>query len=488
MVKKLQWNENRMSIPLLALMLLIVAGGMVGCSSDGSRETKTTAEKPPTRPSNNASPAGEVILPAKLVADEYDDAVQDGSVVDEKKYENVKSSARKMLAAWKEKKSTLRRRLPDEDFRAIDGSVTELVELVENQGPADKQQKLARSILDTLNELGSELPKPRRATVRSIERADKDLQAETLARNYRIGATLQSPGAIYDGESIASESEGTDYQLRVTLREKRTKRFLPGAEIQAVFQGPAGSEIQSLELLETLGPYHFYGTNINVPDDAYSLSLRVSPPRVGRHADMKERYIHPATVGFDLRTNDTGTRVLGERPTPVPEDVTLGGDVPMALEEASGIKTAGPYRIGFIAELSEPFWVFDTYRTENADNSFNVRLADIPQSANRHLEIVLFDRETFRVIPHADVGLHVESRSNDTEVETKLPFLLSAFYHYGNSLYLPSDEYDVNATIGRPEVHTLEQDRFPESTRTDFTWEANPEDEMESHEHSEEEY
>lgn len=328
---------------------------------------------------------------------------------------------------------------------------------------------------------------PTEGTVKSIEQADRAIQAEKSVRNYRIGATLTEPAAIYSDTTTASEVGDATHQLRILLREKRTKRFLPGAEIQAVFQGSGGDEVLELDLLETYGPYHFYGQNLRFPENATSLSVTVNPPRVGRHAGMKEQYIKPASTSFELVSNDTGTKIQGPRPQPVPEDVTLGSDVATALEETLATKVHAPYRIGFIVEHAEPFWVFDTYRTDDANTSFNVRLADIPQSANRHLEIVLFDQQTNRIIPHAGINLNVKSKDGNAETQVELPFLLAAFNHYGNSVYLPANDYTVEATIQAPAIHTLKNGQFPKSRSVTFDWTAKPAESGKSGDHHENE-
>lgn len=323
----------------------------------------------------------------------------------------------------------------------------------------------------------------RQGTVRSIRQADRDISAETIARHYRIGVALSPAATIYNGTDPVSKTAGSTHQLRVILRQQRTKRFLAGASIEAVFKDNTGRVLKSLDLLETFGPYHFYGKNLTIPDGATELALRVQPPRVGRHADFKERFIKPVSARFPVTTTGGTVTVRGPEPRPVPGDVTLGSDITTSLDEAIALKTTGPYHVGYIAELAEPFWVFDTYGTNDENTAYNVRLADIPQSANRHLEILLFDRQTYRVIPHADVRLHLTSTTDNTEVKTPLPFLMSAFYHYGNSLYLPPGDYSVKATIGTPRIHSLRKGRFPKNKTVTFEWTAKSRENMESHEH-----
>ncbi|MFB6347410.1 MAG: hypothetical protein ABEK50_16940, partial [bacterium] len=264
---------------------------------------------------------------------------------------------------------------------------------------------------------------------------------------------------------------------------KRTKRFLPGASITATIHRPGSSDQEPLNLLETWGPYHFYGKNIEVPASASAISLQILPPRVGRHADMKEQYIDPASARFSLKTSGDNFLVQGPAPEPTPEDVTLGADVSMALEEALSTTIKSPYRIGFIAEHSEPFWIFDTYRTDDINTDYNIRLARIPQSANRHLEIVLLDAKSNRLIPHADVSLDLKTTDSKAVAQTRLPFLMSAFYHYGNTLYIPSGEYSVDVTIGPPSLHTLEKNQFSDTRTATFNWSAKQEEKSKQAEH-----
>lgn len=320
---------------------------------------------------------------------------------------------------------------------------------------------------------------PREGTVQSIQQADDDLQAETTVHDYRVGATILESQNIYDGSDVVSSTENGNRQLRLILRDQRTKRYLPGADVEVTFGGT--DESRTLKLLETWGPYHFYGTNVNVPEEATTLLASVEPPRVGRHADMKERHRQAFQVEFPLERDDDETVVQGSDPEPVSEDVTLGSSIATGFEEASSVVEAGPYRAAFIAEHSEPFWI-PRDDNETQGDSLSLQLAEIPQSANRHLEIVLYDRETNRSIPHADIQLNVAD-GNEIETRTDLPFLMAAFYHYGNSLYLPKSDYTVEATLGTPNLHTLEEGQFPDEEQATFSWSpANGEEEGEEHE------
>ncbi len=310
--------------------------------------------------------------------------------------------------------------------------------------------------------------KPREGTVQSIQRADEDLQAETTVHDYRIGATLLESQDIYDGSEITSPDKNGNRQLRILLRDQRTKRYLPGADVEVTFRGTETDSSQSPMLLETWGPYHFYGLNLNIPEEATELAVSVQAPRVGRHADMKERHRRAFQVKFPLKRDDDEALIQGSDPKPVADDVTIGSNITKGLDEASSLVEAGTYRVAFLAEHSEPFWI-PAEDDRSQEESLSLVPADIPQSANRHLEILLYDRDTNRSIPHADVHLNL-SDGDEIETRTNLPFLMAEFYHYGNSLYLPKSDYTVKATMGSPELHTLEENRFPDKEQATFSW------------------
>lgn len=316
---------------------------------------------------------------------------------------------------------------------------------------------------------GEDASEVRAGTVESIERADRDVEAETTANGMRVGISLNEPGSLYDGDEEVSGPEGNDRQVRVVLREERTKRKLPGAEVQVQFLDEDGNGLDKTYLLETWGDYYFYGKNVDLPDDAETLRVNVTPPLIGRHEDMKELYVDPATTRFDLVREDQQVSVEGAAPEDVSGDVRLGSDVKTAVDEALELKESGGYRIGFIAESAEPFWVFSRHE-DNENSPRSLKVADFPQSANRHLEIVLFDGETHRIVPHAGVELDVRAEDEDARTRVELPFLMSAFNHYGNSLYLPQADYRVEATITAPELHTLEPDAFASEATARYDW------------------
>lgn len=305
--------------------------------------------------------------------------------------------------------------------------------------------------------------------VESINKADRDISSETTVKNYRIGVTLAEPSPIYNGEKTSSSPDDGDHQLRVVLREKRTKRKLPGASVRATFIDANGNELEQYDLLETWGDYYFYGKNLQIPDRSAEVTVSVSPPEVGRHEDMKDVFVEPVSTTVKLQTDSDEPSFSGNDTIPISDERNLGSDVKTAMNEFIGEDVSGPYRLGFIAEHSEPYWVFKQ-DGDNANRPSVLREADIPQSANRHLEIVLLEKATNRIVPHADVTLDVNAQNKAARARVNLHFLLSAFNHYGNSLYLPEAEYEVNASVNPPELHTLKKGKFSGSHSTKFRW------------------
>lgn len=305
-----------------------------------------------------------------------------------------------------------------------------------------------------------------------VAQADESIDAESVVEGQRIGVTLTEPTSLYaDGEQV-SGTEGNTHQLRVLLREERTKRFIPGAGIQVSIQDADGNSLQEVELREAWGDYQYYGANLSMPENAQQLQVSVSPPEVGRHGDMRQILTSSVSSTFDL----SGETVQGDGPAPVAEDVTIGSWASMVLGEVDTFHTAGPYKIGYVAEASEPYWL-----PGSANGDLEMNMADMSEDANRHLEIVLLDAETNEVVPHADVQLTVTSDGgSEPALDVRLPFLFSAFHHYGRTVQLENGTYDVTATIGRPDLATESADVFPAEESVTLSWEAG---EPEAHEH-----
>jgi hypothetical protein len=444
----------------VTIFCLILTLFLVGCgeSGDTTRSTRNTNDQ--TTQTAITKPLNSVIHSLYTVKERY----AENTTGSKKSVRNELQSARN---EWNQIVPTVKTLKSNQFINSVETQFNELDTSLKEGDSIERVDTLADTLTHTLTALRiSQLEDVRRSVVRSIREADRDITAETTVDDYRIGITLTEPATIYDTNDLASSTENASHQLRVILRDKSTKRKLAGSEISAEVLDQDGDTLTSIDLLETWGDYHFYGENLTLPDEAASVRITVGPPLVGRHEDMKNLYLGSVTAEFML-AGDTETRTFRYRPTsPVDTGTRLGNDVAMAYQETLDIVTSGPYRIGFIAEHAEPFWLVDR-RSENG--SFSLRQAEVPQSANRHLEIVLFTRD-YRIVPHANVSLSVINDKDTAKAKFQLPYLMSTFNHYGNSLYLPAANYSVDASVGAPTIHTLKRDVFAESAAASFSW------------------
>ncbi len=453
---------------LLGLLLgvLLLVGG---CSS-----SDPAADEPggPDEADGISEHVETVVGPLRLVKEEYRDAVRDGVVIDTGEYRESRMFAREARRAWRAVRDTAAVRLDEQALEGLDRDFDELVNLVEDRGTIGREEELVKAIRSRLDTLGGEVPRPLRGVVESIRRADADLGGERSVGDYRIGVALTDPAPLYRDGDVVSSAPDAARQLRVLVREKRTKRPVPDAAVSVRWSDTEGTPVTDspLSLQAVWGPYFFDGANVDVPARAAELRVNVEPPRVARHADMKGVLTRGAEAAFEVHRDGGTLRVSGPEPAPVPEDYELASDVSMALGEALLIREARPYRIGFIAEHAEPFW-FPRDKSETV-GKMAFRLADYPEDANRHLEALVLEHGTNRIVPGARVRLRLEPLEDGEVHRFELPFLMAAFHHYGNSVVLPPGQYRGRITVGRPDVLTLNPDAFPERRRVTFTWNA----------------
>lgn len=462
------WRRcGRVARLMLSGLMVVVVVGLAACSSAPPSE-----DAHERAPADSARKGAEAVLgPLRLVKEEYRDAVRNGNVIDTGEYRESRMFAREARRSWKHFRDTAARRLGSESLRQLDRDFDGLVALVEDRGPVQREERMVNRMMTQLKSLGGGKVSPSlQGVVDSIRRADRDIQGERTDNDYRIGLALLDSSNLYRGEKVVSASTGAARQVRVILRQHRTKRPVPGAVVKVRWVDTGGQPVGPSigPLPEVWGPYPFYGTNVNVPSKASGLRVTVRPSRLGRHADMKGILTRSASAEFGLVRSADGVRAAGPDPTPVAEDYELASDVSMALGEALLFRSAAPYRIGFIAEHAEPFW----YPAEQSDTAeeLSFRLAQIPEDANRHLEALVLEQGTNRVVPHAQVQLTLEPVNGGDVYRFELPFLMAAFYHYGNSVVLPSGDYRGRITVGRPKLLTLEPGYFPDRRQVSFTW------------------
>jgi len=291
-----------------------------------------------------------------------------------------------------------------------------------------------------------------------LSAVDERIQAEEAKSTYRIGAFVRPPVTRYDPKGNEEPADSESLYLGITLREKRTKRYLPAAGVSVQFDGT------SRTLTETWGDVHHYGLHVptSLLQNHDSFTVSISPPAYGRHAGMRTIHRDPADVTFSLQTgNEAGHPVVsGPSPEPAPPDYDPGSGILKGIEEAVAMKPVGPYRAAFLVEHAEPFWLW---------SDDGLREQPFEQKEGNHFEIFLVDKRTYVPIPSARITLRFE-RDQGEPITFPLHPLLAEFYHYGTNHAVPAGvTYKVTATIKPPELHTFEKNRFPEKTIT-FQW------------------
>jgi hypothetical protein len=292
---------------------------------------------------------------------------------------------------------------------------------------------------------------------KQVSDLDKRLHAERQSGSYRIGIFADTPRTTYAPDGSANEPPSDAFYLGITLREKRTKRYLPGSTVQVIIGD------QTATLMETWGDVHHYGTHLSgsIDSDA-EIKVSVSPPAYGRHAGMKSVHLNAApVVTFPVETASSEHHPVfsGPEPASLTSDYEIGSDIKTVIDESKEIKTAGPYKVSFIVEGAEPFWTWSNgelkaHTGEGTDQN--------------HLEIVLLDKETNEPLPHADISLALSG--GDTDKTVDLYPLLAEFYHYGTNAPVPAGQtYSVRASIRAPDLQTFEKGRFSDETVT-FEW------------------
>jgi len=300
--------------------------------------------------------------------------------------------------------------------------------------------------------------------------ADRAIEAEQVALDYRVGVLVEPVQPVWRrGSAGAPERvavpEGSTSYLGVVLRERRSKRFLPGSVVTAEVLDAGGKVLAKATLDPLWGDFPQYGANLPpLPDAKGRLRIAVEPPHHARHGDMLGVVAKPAEAAFDVEIAAGRPAVQPAPPSPVDEDYAIGDDILEAFAAAVAETEAGGYRIGFIAEPPEPFWEWKE----------GPRLKAVRPEDTHHLEIVLQDRGSGLLVPQAAVSLRLAPKAGGTPVEVPLHGLLSAFQHYGETLRVPPGEYRVEVEVAPPPTAVLGEPHFLGRASTQFEWRVDP--------------
>lgn len=434
----------------------MILAGLVGCP-----EKKSSAPPPPDD-RKLARDFQEIVGRIKLVKEEYRDAVKDGAIVDATEYEEAEMFAEQAALRFRKVRGDL-----DAGHAAIAARIEKdlgaLMKLIAGKGSiADEEALVARILADVKKVNPSPIPPAIEGTRAAVVKADFAIEAEQLVGGYRVGIFLHGPRPIYlrtrHGTLEAKvPADGDTHYVGVTVREPRTKRALPGAGVEVQFSGGA-----AVTLHHVWDEFQQYGGNAKLGPG--KLTVRISPPAYHRHGDMLGAFVKPTTVEFTLIVGEKGLVAQGDPPAPVAADYEIGDDVLQGLAEASWKKNVGPYRLGFIAEAPEPYWLW------GEDDALNLNAVEARHT--HHLEIFVVEKGSNRVVPSAHVVLTLLPKDGGEPIVATLHPLLSAFYHYGKTLTVPPGRYDVQVRVMPPAFGGLGPFIFTEAVQTTFEWEA----------------
>lgn len=123
----------------------------------------------------------------------------------------------------------------------------------------------------------------------------------------------------------------------------------------------------------------------------------------------------------------------------VPAGVATQYETIEAEVAAEGGETeSGPWRIAYIVEPAEPWYVDDRFR-------------DPAKSETHHIEILPIERSTGRLVPEVPITLEVLDADGEVVDAKPLDFYYAEFFHYASNFSVPAPgEYTLRATIEPP--------------------------------------
>ena len=349
-------------------------------------------------------------------------------------------------------------------------AIDALVAAVSARKPPTEVASLSRAATQSLLSLG---PVDAAATAglrAATAESDRAIEAEQVVGDYRIGVLVEPVQAIWRANAAGANEnvappDGSKSYLGVVLRERRSKRFLPGSIVTAEILGEGDRVLAKSDLVPLWGDFPQYGANLPpLPDAKGRLRVRVEPPHHGRHGDMLGVVANPAEATFDVAIEAGRPAVPPSPPAAVDADYAIGDDILEGFAAARAETQAGGYRIGFITEAPEPFWEWKD----------GPRLKAVRPEDTHHLEIVLQDRATGLLVPQAGVSLRLVPKSGGKPVEVPLHGLLSAFQHYGETLRVPPGDYRVEVDVTPPSTAVLGEPNFLGRATTRFDWQVEP--------------
>lgn len=113
------------------------------------------------------------------------------------------------------------------------------------------------------------------------------------------------------------------------------------------------------------------------------------------------------------------------------------------VAENGATMQVGDYRVGVALERAEPLWY---------PKGDGLELAERPEQANLHLEVVVTDKDDGRFVPELDVAVTLQAEDGRKVGTWDLPFLWHpTMFHYGRNISVPGGgKYHLRVNIAAP--------------------------------------
>lgn len=468
-------SRSLFSIPFLMILVTGILAVVLPFST--SLSGQTTARKSSGN-ENNPGITVNALYDSKLpfIREEYKGYVrnQESGNQEEAQHEleETRMGLETALKNFRSIKSYIASRDQDKAQR-IESNLKKLKTAINETKSVERIQSLINHIRSDLKPFRASGNSPSDQYLNKIGNIDSLLQAETSPENsdYRIGVFTTEPQTLHGSATdTENDPDSNGFYLGVVLRQKRSKKFLPGATVKAIIRGRDRTRKFTLKELwgapqpSTPGPFHHYGINvpesISVSPDS-SVEISIGAPRYGRHQEARFVFLNDASARFPVKTTtEKGMPMFdGDSPEPYPDDFQQGLNIQKARGECTKTMKTDQYWIGYIAEPEEPFWK----QTDNGLKKVS------PQSdTGNHVEIVLLEANSYEPIPQMNIQLTYKKDGN-TVKKIQLEPLLAEFYHYGTNTELNPGTYTVDVSIHPGALYTLRDGVLPSVKKT-FEW------------------
>ncbi|HZX44354.1 MAG TPA: FTR1 family protein [Candidatus Nanoarchaeia archaeon] len=386
----------------------------------------------------------------KLINAEYADAVKDEKVIDEGEYLETEIFLEKALDLYEkqEKSSEMTERLEvikstvaqKGDPSIVNENINKIIAILQEQSGSGTVSEDAKG----------------EANQQSL--ADSELSGEQVIGGLRVGLIIDEAEDFYlpvDGELVKNPAEAQ--HLKVVLREKDTKRMIPYTLVSASIQGNNGWK-QEIILHPLWGRFFYYGNNANLADGRYKAIIIIEHGGLAHHE--LDKWIEPIKAVFEFNVKDGVARIDNQPGIATTEGFLPGDDIDIAVAELWEERKAGKYSIGFIAESVEEIYAFKSGKL----------VSTVKGSELYHLEAVVREASTGRILPYADISMQLTKGKES--LEYNLVPMWAEFFHYAANADVDEGIWHVKVMV-KPSIlgYLDKEDAFEEAT-VEFTFDT----------------